>query len=53
MYKILVINLGSTSTNITYYEDEICKVKSNIEHPVEETHNSIILWSKINAVKII
>ena len=37
MYKILVINLGSTSTKIAYYEDDVCKVKSNIEHPIEET----------------
>lgn len=36
MYKILVMNLGSTSTKIAYYEDEVCKVKSNIEHPAEE-----------------
>lgn len=37
MYKILALNLGSTSTKIAYYEDEVCKVRSNIEHPVEET----------------
>lgn len=36
MYKILVINLGSTSSKIAYYEDLICKVKENIEHPAKE-----------------
>ncbi|WP_313370321.1 butyrate kinase [Sedimentibacter sp.] len=36
MYKILVLNLGSTSTKIAYYEDEACIVKTNIEHPAEE-----------------
>ncbi|MBP1919448.1 butyrate kinase [Youngiibacter multivorans] len=37
MYKILAINLGSTSTKIAYYEDDDCKVRTNVEHPVEET----------------
>ncbi|WP_422485389.1 butyrate kinase [Gudongella sp. DL1XJH-153] len=36
MYKILAINLGSTSSKIAYYEDDICKVKANIEHPADE-----------------
>ncbi|MGB4438422.1 MAG: butyrate kinase, partial [Sedimentibacter sp.] len=36
MYKILVLNLGSTSTKIAYYENELCKVKINVEHPAEE-----------------
>lgn len=36
MYKILVLNLGSTSTKIAYYEDEACIIKTNIEHPAEE-----------------
>ncbi len=36
MYKILVINLGSTSTKIAYYEDESCLINKNIEHPSEE-----------------
>lgn len=37
MYKILVINLGSTSTKIAYYEDEVCKVRTSVDHPIEET----------------
>lgn len=36
MYKILAINLGSTSSKIAYYEDDICKTKDNIEHPASE-----------------
>lgn len=36
MYKILVLNLGSTSTKIAYYEDEVCIVKTNVEHSAEE-----------------
>ena len=36
MYKIVAINLGSTSSKLAYYEDDNCKIKVNIEHPVEE-----------------
>lgn len=35
-YKILTINLGSTSTKIAYYENEECKVKTNLDHSVQE-----------------
>ncbi|WP_132995225.1 butyrate kinase [Sporanaerobacter acetigenes] len=37
MYKILAINLGSTSTKVAYYEDDVCVKKENVEHPSEET----------------
>ena len=36
MKKILVINVGSTSTKVAYYEDKNCVCKTNLEHPVEE-----------------
>lgn len=36
MYKIVAINLGSTSSKLAYYEDDTCKIKTNIEHPAEE-----------------
>jgi len=32
MYNILAINLGSTSTKVAYYEDDVCIIKENIEH---------------------
>ena len=32
MKKILVINLGSTSTKIAYYEETVCKYKATLEH---------------------
>lgn len=32
-YKIFAINLGSTSTKISYYEDDQCVIDSNIAHP--------------------
>lgn len=37
MYKIFVMNLGSTSTKVAYYEDGRCLWKENLEHPLEET----------------
>lgn len=35
-YKILTINLGSTSSKLAYYEDEECKVTTTLKHSVEE-----------------
>ncbi|MDR2357305.1 MAG: butyrate kinase [Oscillospiraceae bacterium] len=37
MYRIFVINIGSSSTKAAYYEDETCVLKENIAHPLEET----------------
>lgn len=36
MFKILVINPGSTSTKVSYFEDEKEIYKEKIEHPIEE-----------------
>ncbi len=36
VYKILVINPGSTSTKIAVFENEKCILNKKIEHPVEE-----------------
>lgn len=36
MYKILAINLGSTSTKVAYYEDDKCIYRNVIDHPTEE-----------------
>jgi butyrate kinase len=36
LYKILTINLGSTSSKLAYYENEHCKVKTTLEHSAEE-----------------
>jgi butyrate kinase len=35
-YKVLTINLGSTSTKIAYYENEECKVKTTLDHSVQD-----------------
>lgn len=34
--KIIVINLGSTSTKLAYYEDDRCLVKENLSHDSDE-----------------
>jgi len=36
MFTLLVLNTGSTSTKIAVYEDENCRWKENIAHPLEE-----------------
>ncbi len=36
MFKIVVMNLGSTSSKLAYWEDEKCILNENLEHPVEE-----------------
>lgn len=46
MYKILVMNLGSTSTKVAYYEDEVCKVKANIDHPASEIKEFSSFWEQ-------
>lgn len=46
MYKILAINLGSTSTKVAYYEDNICIIKENIEHPAEKIKEYKSLWEQ-------
>lgn len=46
MYKILAINLGSTSTKVAYYEENICIIKENIEHPAEKIKEYKSLWEQ-------
>ncbi|MFN3282985.1 MAG: butyrate kinase, partial [Pseudothermotoga sp.] len=36
MYRILVINPGSTSTKIAVYEDEKCVFSEKVEHNAED-----------------
>lgn len=46
MYKILALNLGSTSTKVAYYEDDVCKVKENIDHPASEIKEFSSFWEQ-------
>lgn len=36
VYKILVINLGSTSTKVAYYENEECIIRESLTHDSEK-----------------
>ena len=46
MYKILAINLGSTSTKAAYYEDDICIKKDTIDHPAQEIKQFNSIWEQ-------
>lgn len=46
LYKIVAINLGSTSTKIAYYEDETCRLKSNITHAAEDLKAFTSIWEQ-------
>ena len=56
MKKIGVINLGSTSTKVAYFEDDVCVFSDSISHPAEELNLNVAaiggfirkdIWSKI------
>lgn len=36
MFKIVVMNLGSTSSKLAYWEDKACLLSENLEHPAGE-----------------
>lgn len=46
MYKILVMNLGSTSTKVAYYEDEKSVYSENIDHPADEIKKFATFWDQ-------
>lgn len=48
MKRILVINLGSTSTKVAYYEDETCVATENINHPASELKAFSDFWEQDN-----
>lgn len=45
-YKIVAINLGSTSTKIAYYLNDICQWKENVIHPAEEIKQFATIWDQ-------
>lgn len=45
-FKIVAINLGSTSTKIAYYVNDICQWKENIIHPAEDIRNFQTIWDQ-------
>lgn len=45
-YKIVAINLGSTSTKIAYYINDICQWKENIVHPADDIKGFQTIWDQ-------
>lgn len=46
MKKIIVINLGSTSTKLAYFEDDVCAAKKTVEHKAEEIRQFKSIWEQ-------
>lgn len=44
--KIVAINLGSTSTKIAYYENDQCKLKTNLAHSAQELQGFDCIWDQ-------
>jgi len=45
-YKIVAINLGSTSTKIAYYHNDKCEWKENIAHAANDLKNFPTIWDQ-------
>ncbi|GAB4309955.1 MULTISPECIES: butyrate kinase [Pseudothermotoga] len=48
MYRILVINPGSTSTKIAVYEDKKCKLLEKVEHSLSDLEKHPNLMDQLN-----
>lgn len=48
MYRIIAINLGSTSSKIAYYEDQNCLFKETINHPLSELEQFPTIWDQFD-----
>lgn len=46
IFKILAINLGSTSTKFAYYENDACAYKTNIEHKADQIRQYPSIWDQ-------
>ena len=51
MKKIFVINLGTTSTKIAYYEDDKCIYKENLKHNADEIKKFNTVWEQFSLRK--
>ena len=46
MKKIIVINLGSTSTKVAYFEDDKCVSKKTIDHNADDIKQFKTIWEQ-------
>ena len=45
-YRIVAINLGSTSTKLCYYEDERCVISASLPHSAEDLREFSTIWEQ-------
>lgn len=45
-YRILAINIGSTSTKLAYFEDEICRFRETLSYTTEELSIFPTFWDQ-------
>ena len=45
-YKVIAMNLGSTSTKLAYYINDECQFKKSIAHSAEEVAGSKDIWDQ-------
>lgn len=45
-YRIVAINLGSTSTKLCYYEDEKCLIRTSLPHSAEDLREFSTIWEQ-------
>lgn len=48
MKKIFVINIGSTSTKVAYFEDDKCVIKDSIKHDSGEIRKFDSIWDQFD-----
>ncbi len=51
VYKILVINPGSTSTKVAFFENETSRFEEKINHPIEQLKQFPNLWDQFELRK--
>lgn len=45
-YKVIAMNLGSTSTKLAYYINDVCRIKTNLAHSNEELSACKDIWDQ-------
>lgn len=50
-YRIAVLNLGSTSTKVAYYENEVCMTKESISHSAASLRGFPDVWAQVTMRK--
>ena len=51
-YKVMAMNLGSTSTKLAYYVNEDCVIKTSLSHTEEELSGRKDIWDQYDFRKV-